>query len=590
MSIQNRLATLRAEMQRHSIDAYIIPSSDSHQSEYVAEHWRSRAWISGFTGSAGTVVVTADQALLWTDGRYFIQAERQLAGSTIELMRMREPGVATVNQWIKEHLPVGSTVGFDGTLFSHAEFGRMQKEWADCQFSYNTKHDLIATCWNDRPDLPTEPLMVLPDDFAGVTHAEKLKAVRAKLTEMQAQALLICSLDDIAWLFNIRGADILYSPVVISYALVTLDAAQLYLDTSKLTDDSRDALQKQGITLHNYDEIASRLQTITQPILMDPERTNVTLWNMVPETSKKMAKPSPTTLLKAQKSPQELANLRKACLRDSAALTRFIYWVKQNIGTKPLTELSTTRYLNALREEQPNFLSLSFNPIAAYGANAAMMHYAATEETDTTLEPRGFFLVDSGGTYLDGTTDITRTLVLGPISEEQKRHFTLVLKGVIALSQARFLSTTTGANLDILARQFLWQDGIDYKCGTGHGVGYVLNVHEGPQNFSQALVNQPMRPGMLTTIEPGVYLQDRYGIRTENMVVCVEDGENGDGSWRKVETYNFVPIDRDAIEPRLLLPHEKEWLNEYHQKTWDLLHTSLNPAEQEWLKEATAPI
>lgn len=590
MTIPNRLNALRTEMQRHSIDACIIPSSDSHQSEYVAEHWRSRAWISGFTGSAGTLVVTATQALLWTDGRYFIQAERQLVNSTIELMRMREPDVPTVNDWIKEHLPAGSIIGFDGTLFSHAAFGRMQKVWANCQFEYVTRHDLIAAVWKDRPAQPTSELVVLPDNFAGVPHVQKLKDLRKKLTEAQAEALLICSLDDIAWLFNIRSNDILYSPVVISYALLTMDTAELYLDAAKLTEESRNALQEQGVILHPYEEIASRLQTITRPILMDPEHTNVTLWDLVPDTTKKIAQPNPTTLMKAQKSPQELANLRMACLRDSAALTRFIYWVKQAVKTDSVTELSATRYLNALREKQPHFLTLSFNPIAAYGANAAMMHYAATAETDTALKPSSFFLVDSGGTYLDGTTDITRTIVLGPVSQEQKRHFTLVLKGVIALSQVRFLSSSTGANLDILARQFLWQDGMDYKCGTGHGVGYVLNVHEGPQNFSQVLVNQPILPGMVTTIEPGVYLQDRYGIRTENMVICVEDGENGDGAWRKFETCNFVPIDRDAIDPSLLLPHEKQWLNDYHQKTWDVLHHNLNSDEQEWLKTATAPI
>ena len=589
MNINERIAALRNLMKEHDFSAYIIPSSDAHLSEYVAEHWQARKWISGFTGSAGTVIVTTDKAGLWADGRYFIQAEKQIKDTGIELFKIGIPGFPTYEEWICQELKESEKVGIDGSVFSVNEVKKLQQKFEEKKLVINSDIDLISRIWKDRPDIPKSEVFIHDVKFTGKSRTEKIEEIRKEMKKQNIDFHLLTSLDDIAWTFNIRADEIKYSPVTISFAVISLDSAHLFIDPIKINTDVREALKASSIDIHNYNSISDFLAKIEhgKTILIDPNRTNIKLKNAIPKECKIIEKPHLTTLMKSMKNETEIANLKKCQIRDGVAMVKFLYWLDSNIGKIKISEMSAVEKLAEIRSQGENFIDLSFNSISAYMANAAMMHYAPSHENEMEFKPEGFYLIDSGGNYLDGTTDITRTVCLGSLSNEMKRDFTLVLKSHIDLCLVHFLEGTTGANLDILARHPMWQEGLDYKCGTGHGVGYFLNVHEGPQNFSQHLINVPLKPGMVTTNEPGIYKENEYGIRTENTLLCVEDRKTDSGQFYKFEVISFCPIDLDGVLPGMLSQTQKDWLNNYHQEVYEKLSSGLDDAERNWLKNQT---
>lgn len=587
MTVNEKLSALRKLMNEHGFSAYIIPSSDAHLSEYVAEHWQARKWISGFTGSAGTVVITLKKSGLWADGRYFIQAENQIKDTEIELFKISIPGFPTYTEWLLQELEEGDEIGIDGSVFSVNQVKNMQKKFDSKNISLVSNYDLIDEIWQDRPEIPTSDVFLHDVKFAGKSVAEKLEMIQTEMKKQNLDYHLFTSLDDIAWTFNIRANDIKYSPVSIAFAVIGLDSAHLFINRNKIKN-----IELENITIHPYEKITEFLSKIElgNSILIDPNRTNITLKNAIPKECKIVEKQHISTLMKSIKNETEIANLKNCQIRDGVAMVKFLYWLDSNIGKEKITEMSAAEKLADFRAESENFVDLSFNSISAYMANAAMMHYAPSHENETEMKPEGFYLIDSGGNYLDGTTDITRTVCLGPISDKMKHDFTLVLKSHIDLSLAHFLEGTTGANLDILARHPMWKEGLDYKCGTGHGVGYFLNVHEGPQNFSQRLINVPLKPGMTTTNEPGIYKENQYGIRTENTLLCVKDKKTESGQFYKFEVISFCPIDIRGILPEMLSKSQKEWLNNYHKEVYEKLHSYLNEAERIWLQEMTKSI
>jgi len=590
--MKKNLIALRKEMKNNNLKAYIVPTSDPHMSEYLAEHWHCRKWLSGFTGSAGTVVVTGNKAGLWTDGRYYIQAEDELKGSGIDLFKLYSPGVPDHVTWLQDELEKGDLIGINSRIISVTSFKNMKKKFDLKEIEIETKYDPIDLIWKERPELPEEKVFALETKFSGKSRILKVEELRTELQKKEIDHYLISSLDEIAWLLNIRGNDIAFSPVAIAYAVVSLKKTHLFVSLSKINDDLMKELENDDIQIHNYSEIGDFLKNINDKdkICYVPGTTNQWLVEQINETSEKIERKSLIAVNQSKKNPIEIENLKKCLERDCIALVKFFFWLKNNLGKLKITEISAADKLAEIRAMQNNFMGLSFPSISAYGANAAMMHYSPKIGSDAVLEQEGFYLIDSGGHYLDGTTDITRTLALGHLTEEQKRDFTLVLKAHIGLTIAHFLKGTTGANLDILARQPLWREGLDYKCGTGHGVGFFLNVHEGPQNFSQVLVNVPFEIGMVTTNEPGIYRKDKHGIRTENMLLTVSDKTTESGEFLKFETLSFCPIDIDALLPELLTLEEKNWLNSYHKQVFSILSGSLEPAEKEWLKENTRPI
>lgn len=592
MNIKERVEALRSLMKQNGMDAYIIPSSDPHQSEYVAEHWKARAWISGFTGSAGTVVITMNDGGLWTDGRYFIQAEKQLEGSGIRLFKMAQPGVPTYTEWLLDTLKDGGCVGFDGKLFAASRVREMTELFNKKGIKINKEHDLIDCIWKDRPEVPANPIMIHDVKFAGKSAKEKLDEVRAEMKKKRAGFYVISSLDDIAWLLNIRGNDVLNNPVVISHVLVTMNEALLFIDERKVDKDAVKELSLSGIKVLPYESIEEHISRIAskETVLLDGDRVNSKLCDAINKDCKRVEEPNVTTKLKAIKNDVEIKNLRRCLVRDGVAMVKFLYWLDENIGKTEITEISASDKLEELRSQQDYYMGLSFDTIGGYKEHAAMMHYKATKESDYSLKAEGMFLVDSGGQYLDGTTDITRTIVLGKLTEEEKRDFTLTLKGNIALSRAVFLHGSTGSNLDILARLPLWEQGIDYKCGTGHGVGFFLNVHEGPQGFRQTPNNITMEKGMIVTNEPGVYKEGKHGIRIENMLLVVEGQETEFGQFMGFDAITYCPIDLDGVEPSLLSDNERQWLNDYHKKVYEELSPYLNASEKEWLKRETREI
>ena len=515
--IPERLTALREEMKRRSIDIYVVPTADFHESEYVGEHFKARKFITGFTGSAGTAVITLKEAGLWTDGRYFVQAEKQLEGSTVTLYRMAEEGVPAVEEFVKDKLPQGGCIGFDGRTVNGAWGEKFVAIAEEKKGSLFVGEDLINLIWTDRPELSKAPLFILEEKYSGKSTAEKIKDVRAKMAEEGADVHILTSLCDIAWLLNIRGGDIQSVPVVLSYLVLTRDQCIWFLQEEVVDDTIRAYLKENHIETRPYDDIYTYVPTIPESavVLMNKSSVNYRICSELNKNIQVINKPNPTELMKAVKNPVEVDNTRLAHVKDGVAVTKFMYWLKTNIGKIPMTEISASDYLEARRREQENFIDLSFTTISAYGANAAMMHYSATPESNTELKPEGFLLVDSGGHYYEGTTDITRTFVLGPISDEMKQHFTAVCRSNMKLANAKFLYGACGLNLDILARGPLWDMGIDYKCGTGHGVGYILNVHEGPNGFRWKIVPERhdsgvLEEGMITTDEPGVYLEGKY--------------------------------------------------------------------------------
>lgn len=595
--IKERLAALRSRMQEKNVDVYVIPTEDFHASEYVGDYFKVRKYMSGFTGSAGTLVVTNTEAGLWTDGRYFIQAENQLKGSTIDLYKMGQPGVPTVEQFIEEKVPEHGCLGFDGRVMNAGMGLKLKEQLEKKNAVVDDSEDLADAIWTDRPELSKEPIYLLDVKWVGKSRADKIAEIRETMAEKKADTFILTSLDDIAWLFNIRGNDVENNPVVLSYAVIKAEKCLLFVQEEAVCDKVREELEKDGVTLCPYNSIYEYVRTLpaAERVLLSRSRVNYAILSSLHKESTILDEINPTTLKKAVKNEVELENLRKSHLKDGIAVTKFMYWLKKNVGKQTITEISASDYLEERRKEQEGFIELSFNTISAYQANAAMMHYKATPESDAVLKPEGFLLVDSGGQYYEGTTDITRTFVLGEIPDEWKMHFTLVAKSMLNLANAKFLYGCTGLNLDILARGPLWNIGVDYRCGTGHGVGYLLNVHEGPNGFRWKRVPERddyavLEAGMVTTDEPGVYVENSHGIRTENELVCQKAEKNEYGQFMKFETITYAPIDLDGIDPAYLNEVDKKQLNDYHAMVYEKLAPNLTREEAEWLKEYTRAI
>ncbi|MDK3209703.1 aminopeptidase P family protein [Clostridioides difficile] len=597
MNIKDRLSGLRKFMEEKNIDAYMIPSSDNHQSEYVGDYFKSREFISGFNGSAGTVIVTKDEAGLWTDGRYFIQAESQLEGSTIKLFKMGQEGCPTTDEYLYKNIPEGGTLGFDGRVISAREGATLAEKLSKKGIKIEYQYDLIDSIWPDRPALSDSKAFLLDVKYCGESFSSKLARLRGKMSEKGTSTHVITTLDDIAWLFNIRGGDVKYNPVVLSYAVITLKEVYLFVDESKLNEEILNELAKENVQIKPYNDVYEFVKNIdkTEKVLLDGTKLSYTIYNNIPCEVEKVDEFNPVMFFKAQKNEVELENIRNSHVKDGVAFTKFMYWLKKNVGKMEITEISATQKLEDLRREQEGFFEPSFNAIAAYKEHAAMMHYSATPESNYKLEAEGLFLVDSGGQYYDGTTDITRTTVLGPISDELKLHFTSVARGMINLSKAKFLHGCRGYNLDILSRSCMWNMGIDYQCGTGHGIGFVLNVHEAPNGFRWRVVPERfdsavLEEGMVTTNEPGIYIEGSHGIRTENEIVVRKAEKNFYGQFMEFEVVTLAPIDLDGIVPELMNKDEKDYLNWYHKLVYDKISPFLTDEEREWLKVYTRAI
>lgn len=581
------LKQLRQLLQLHHINAYVIPTADPHQSEYLADHWKAREWISGFTGSAATVVITQDHAGLWTDSRYFLQAVSQLEGSEIILHKQQANGTSEYITWLTEHLPKGSTVGLDGYLFSVGQLRQLEKQLHPTDIEINSQVDFISEVWSDCPELPKHTIFEYEVEFAGESRAEKLNRIREKMIKQGADFHLITTLDDIAWTLNIRGKDVAYNPVAISYLVVGKAIAYFFINNEKVPAVVKINLNNDGVILKPYESLKDFLQTLEQPILIDDHFINVRLHQAISEPQIIKGDNIPLHL-KTIKNATEIAHLREAMRKDGVALIHFFRWLEQELQTRTVTEYEAGRKLNDFRAAQGNYFGESFTAIVGYNSNSAIVHYRAEEATSAEIKPEGILLLDSGGQYLEGTTDITRTVALSAPTDEQKRHYTLVLKGHITLAKAKFPMGTTGVQLDTLARQFLWQHGLNFGHGTGHGVGFFLSVHEPPQGFTSSPNNQrgttPQEPGMLTSNEPGFYKTGEYGIRIENLVLCIEAEETDFGKFLQFETMSLFPIDTSLIDSTLLTPEEKKWFNEYQQRVFNELATRLEGAEMEWLQ------
>ncbi len=592
-----RIEALRGRMRQEGIDIYLVPTADFHQSEYVGDYFKARQYLTGFTGSAGTAVISMDEAGLWTDGRYFIQAERELAGGPVVLFRDGEENVPSVKEYVKEHLPAGGCLGFDGRVVSAADGREYEKIAREKQGSLRWSEDLVGSVWTGRPPLSSRPAFSLEERYAGESVSSKLARLREAMGREGADVHILTSLCDIAWLLNVRGGDIPHVPVVLSYLAVTLEECAWFVQDGVLDEGMREFCRQAGVSVLPYGGILDYVARIApgKKVLLDDLAVNYRIFAGLPEGAQAILKPNPTEWMKAVKNEAELANLRNAHIKDGVAVTKFLYWLKTRVGREEITEMSAERRLEDFRREQDLFLDASFDTICAYGEHAAMMHYSATPGTDAALRPEGFLLVDSGAHYLDGTTDITRTVALGPLSEGQKRHFTAVCRAAIGLAGAKFLEGCRGENLDVLAREPLWQLGMDYRCGTGHGVGYLLNVHEGPNRFSWKEARDGrrscvLRPGMVTTDEPGIYLEGEYGIRTENELVCRKAEKNEYGQFLEFETVTYAPIDLDAILPEEMTAGERDFLNRYHEKTYEKLSPFLEREERAWLRESTRAV
>ncbi len=594
MKINDKIALLREEMKQHGMSAYIIPSSDAHMSEYVATHWQGRAYLSGFTGSAGTLVVTLTESGLWTDGRYFIQAEQELKGSEIKLFRIAQPNVPTINEYLVRVLNEGETVGFDGKCLSVGLVKELIQSLQVKNVKVVGEYDLLDKIWNDRPAIPATEVFVHETQYTGYSCAEKLEMVRKEMKKVGSNGYVLTALGSIAWLFNVRGDDILFNPLVVSYAFVTETEAYLFVDYERLSPAVISYLTENGVTLKDYQEIEVILSdsTLSGAILCPMDTMNYYLYNLLGKqgTISIIEGHDLVNDLKAIKNDTEIKNTRQAQIKDSVALVGAVCEVYDKLNSaEGITEYEVREILEIYRRRQPLNYGSSFGAIVAYGANAAMMHYNPTKENCSKLEKKGLLLIDSGGQYLDGTTDITRTFVLGPLTDEERLHYTLVLKGHINLSRAVFQKGCTGGNLDILARQPIWEYGFDYRCGTGHGVSYFGGVHEGPQGF-RLTQTVPLKPGMMTTNEPGIYEEGHHGIRIENTLLVIERNETEYGQFYEFETISYFPIDTKAIVVELMTAAELEWLNNYHQQVFELLAPHLEGQQLKWLEEQVKPL
>ena len=594
MSVVERLEQLRKLMKENSIDAFIIPSSDPHQSEYVATRWKTRAWISGFTGSAGTVVVTADKAGLWTDGRYFLQAEEQLKGSTIELFKMGLPETVDYTTWINSELNEGQVVSFDPAVLSISQVDGRKSAFKKKKIKVASSYDLINEIWTDRPAFPNGKAVVQSVEFSGMDRTEKFAALREKMKEEGVTHHLFASLDDIAWIFNIRGTDVAYNPVVMSYAVVAEDEAVLFINSDKVEGDIRAELEKDGVTIKDYAAVTDYLSALPEKsaVFIDTARSSQNLLDAVKQDKVKVVRgTNMSQIMKAVKNDVEIKGMKKAHIVDGVAMVKFLHWLDNTIGKEEITEISASDKLEDFRKEGENFRGLSFDSISGYNEHGAIIHYSATPETSSTLKPEGFLLMDSGGQYLDGTTDITRTIVLGDITDRMKRDFTLVLKGHIKLSMTKFpQGFTTGAHIDAFAREALWQHGLNYNHGTGHGVGAYLGVHEGPMGISPRWNETKLVSGMIMSNEPGYYESGEYGIRIENLVLVVPVEETQWGQFLTFENVTMCPIDTRAVDVSLLTQEEKDWLNRYHEEVYEKLSPMLDEEVKSWLKKMTEKI
>ena len=595
MTVKERIEQLRELMRKNGIDAYVVPTSDFHQSEYVGEHFKARKFITGFTGSAGTAVITLDEARLWTDGRYFTQAAKQLEGSGVELMRMAEPGVPTINEYLKSTLVEGNCLGFDGRVVAMGEGQGYEEITKANKATIKYEVDLIDEIWEDRPELSKKPAFKLGEEYAGESAASKIERIREYMKECGATYHTIATIDDICWVLNMRGDDIDFFPLVLSYMVVKMDGVDLYIDETKLNDELKAEFAEIGVAVHPYNDVYVDTKKIPagETILIDPARLNYAIYSNIPEGVAKVEERNPEVLFKAMKNPKEIENMRIAQIKDSVAHVKFMKWVKENVETMEITEMSASEKLDELREEMGNFIRPSFEPISAYADHAAMMHYCSKPETDVRLREGSVYLTDTGAGFWEGTTDITRTFVLGEVSDTIKEHFTLVAMCNLRLANATFLQGCVGMNLDILARKALWERGLDYKCGTGHGVGYLLNIHEAPTSLRwryRAGDTHKFEEGMILTDEPGVYIEGSHGIRLENeLLVCMGE-QNEYGQFMYFEPITYIPFDLDGIVPEVMNSDDIKYLNEYHKLVFEKVSPYLNEEETEWLRKYTREI
>lgn len=590
-TISERIHALRMTFTPNGLSAFIIPSTDPHLSEYVAPHWESRKWISGFTGSAGTAVVLDNKAGLWTDSRYFLQAANQLEGTDITLYKEMLPETPTIAEFLCQNLQAGEVVGIDGKLFSVNQVEQMKQELEAQAIQLHTYGDLPGEVWADRPPMPDAPAFVYDIKYAGKSGREKVATIRQELKKKGAEGLILSALDEIAWTLNLRGSDVHCNPVVVSYLLITQNNIVFFIAPEKMTQEVHTYLEEQGVSLQPYREVEGYLRKLNiKSLLLNPAKVNYTLYSAVNPSCKIIRGESPVALLKAIRNEVEIAGIRTAMQRDGAALVRFLKWLEEAVPSGKETEISIDKKLHEFRASQALYMGESFDTKAGYGAHAAIIHYSVTPESAATLHPKGFLLLDSGSQYLDGTTDITRTIALGELTEEEKTDYTLVLKGHIALSMAKFPAGTRGAQLDVLARMPIWKQGMNYLYGTGHGVGHFLSVHEGPQSIRMNENPVVLHPGMVTSNEPGVYKGGSHGIRTENLMLACKAFEGQFGDYLQFETITLCPICTKGILKELLTTEEITWLNDYHQKVYQQIASSLNEVEKAWLKEATKEI
>ena len=590
--INQRLESLREVMRREHLSAFIFPSTDAHQSEYVADHWQGRAWISGFNGSAGTAVVTMKSAALWTDSRYFLAAEEQLKGTEFQLMKLKIEGTPTISEWLAQELQgENAEVGLDGMVNSyHETVGLIADLRKSGGITVRTNFDPLELIWTDRPAIPANPVEIQPMEFAGESVTSKISRIRTALRQRHADGMLVSALDDIAWTLNLRGTDVLCVPVFVSYLLISSQQVSLYVDPAKINDEVKAYLAENGISLYPYNKVAEGLKQYSEyNILLDGDETSYFLWKTV-KCQEIIAGNSPVPAMKAQKNDREIAGFRQAMLRDGVAMVKFLRWLKPAVEAGGQTEISIDRKLTALRAEQPLFRDISFDTIAGYQAHGAIVHYEATPETDVALKPEGLILIDSGAQYQDGTTDITRTIALGSVTEEMKHVYTLVLKGHIQLELAKFPDGASGTQLDALARECMWRKGYNYLHGTGHGVGSYLSVHEGPHQIRMEWKPTPLRAGMTVTDEPGLYLSGKFGVRIENTLLIKDYQTTEFGKFLQMESLTLCPIDLSPVDFSMLQTEEIEWLNDYHRDVFEKLSPYLEGDDLEWLREATRPV
>lgn len=594
--IKERIKQLRSLMAEHHMDAYMIPTSDFHESEYVGRYFTCREFMTGFTGSAGTAVITKEEACLWTDGRYFVQAGKQLEGTGVTLMKMGQPDVPAMEEYLEKVLPEGGSLGFDGRVVNYQLGKDLESLFKEKHVSLSYQEDLVDLIWKERPQLSAEPAWILNETYAGKSAVSKIKELREQMKKEKATVHVLTTLDDIAWLLNIRGNDVACNPVVLSYAMITLDRFYLFINEKVLNEEGRSYLKELDVTVCPYNNIYTVVSQLRdQKVLMETAKTNYAIVRNIDDSNKIIDKMNPTVLAKAVKNPVEVENTKKAHIKDGVAMVKFIHWLKNNVGKETITEVSAQEHLNHLRSEQEGNLGLSFETISAYGANAAMCHYSATKETDTVIEPKGLYLVDSGGQYYEGTTDVTRTMAVGPLTEKEREHFTLTVMSMLRLGAVKFLYGSRGLTLDYVAREPFWSRGINFDHGTGHGVGYLLNVHERPNGIRWRMVperqdNAVLEEGMITSDEPGVYIEGSHGVRTENLVVCKKAEKNEFGQFMEFEFLTMVPIDLEALDQSLMTERDVKLLNDYHKEVYEKISPYLTMEEALWLKEQTKAI